>query len=311
MTPEISIVIPVYNEEENLPTLYKRLSPVLEKLKRDYEIILVDDGSADRSPEILKEFARTDPHIHAVILSRNFGQHDAVTAGFEKARGQIIVTLDADLQNPPEEIPKLLSKLDEGFDVVGGIRQQRRDSFIRKIPSLLTNKIASIVLGKKMVDCGCMLRAYRRHVIQEMLQLNDASVFIPALTASLADRFTEIPVGHDSRHLGDSKYNIFRLMMIYFDLITGYSAIPIQMVSLFGVATSGLGFLLGIFLLVRRLVIGPDSSQGVFTLLAIMFLFMGFLFLALGLIGEYISRIYLEVRGRPKFRIKETHSSSK
>jgi undecaprenyl-phosphate 4-deoxy-4-formamido-L-arabinose transferase len=199
----------------------------------------------------------------------------------------------------------LIAKIEEGFDVVGGIREKRRDPLVRRCISFLTNRMASIVVGKEMRDCGCMLRAYRKKVVDEMLQLNHASIFIPTLTASLAGRFIEIPVAHEARHEGKSKYNLFRFMLIYFDLITGYSAIPIHLVSVLGFLTSLAGFMFGIFLLVRRLIIGPDPSRGVFTLMAILFLFVGLLLLVLGLIGEYISRIYLEVRGRPKIRAKE------
>jgi undecaprenyl-phosphate 4-deoxy-4-formamido-L-arabinose transferase len=308
---DISVVIPVYNEAENLDKLYERLSAAMVGLKRSYEIVLVDDGSEDDSIKMLKDLSNRDSHVRAVILARNFGQHGAVSAGFAHAKGKVIVTLDADLQNPPEEIPKLIAKIDEGYDVVGGIRQHRKDSLLRKFPSFLTNKIASLVVGKRMVDCGCMLRAYRSEVIREMLDLNDTSIFIPALTASLAHHFIEVPVSHDERYRGQSKYHLFRLMMIYFDLITGYSSIPIQMISIFGLITSFFGFAFGFFLLIRRLILGPDVSQGVFTLMAILFLFMGLLFLVLGLIGEYISRIYLEIRKRPKFRMKEIYSSKK
>jgi len=306
---KISVIIPVYNEAGNLRFLHERLTKVLPEMKRAYEIILVDDGSLDASPQVLKELASEDRHVKGIILSGNFGQHTAVCAGFEQAEGDIVVTLDADLQNPPEEIPKLVAKIEEGFDVVGGIRKERRDTLARRLISFITNRVASMVVGKEMRDCGCMLRAYRKRVVDEMLQLHYASVFIPTLTASLADQFIEIPVAHEVRHEGRSKYNLFRFMLIYFDLITGYSAIPIQLVSVLGFLTSLAGFLFGIFLLVRRLILGPDTSQGVFTLMAILFLFVGLLLLALGLIGEYISRIYLEVRGRPKFRIREILSS--
>ncbi|RJR49570.1 MAG: glycosyltransferase [Desulfobacteraceae bacterium] len=306
---KISVVVPVFNEAGSLQTLYDRLSKVLCSLRFDFEIVFVDDGSQDKSPAMLKALASQDTHVKAIILARNFGQHSAVCAGFEMAQGDVVVTLDADLQNPPEEIPKLVAKIEEGFDVVGGIRQTRKDPVARRLISFVTNHMASVVVGRTMRDCGCMLRAYRKDVIDEMLQLNHAAVFIPALTASLANRFTEIPVAHDMRFEGKSKYNLFRFLLIYFDLITGYSAIPIQIVSIAGFVTAGAGFLFGLFLLVRRLVIGPDVSQGVFTLMAILFLFMGLLLLVLGLIGEYISRIYLEVRGRRRTRIREIFCS--
>jgi undecaprenyl-phosphate 4-deoxy-4-formamido-L-arabinose transferase len=305
----ISVVVPIYNEAANLNELYARLTKVLSSMQREYDIVLVDDGSSDQSPSMMQELSVKDLHVRSVILSRNFGQHGAVCAGFSEARGEIIVTLDADLQNPPEEIPKLVSKIEEGFDVVGGIRSQRKDPLLRKIISFFTTRLASLVVGKQIRDCGSMLRAYRRHVIVELLELKGSSIFIPAMTASLAQRFTEIPVEHHQRNEGSSKYNIFRFMLIFFDLITGYSAIPVQLVSLAGFFTSGCGFFLGISLLIRRLMYGPDVSQGVFTLMAILFVLMGLLLLALGLLGEYICRIYLEVRGRPNFRIRTVHSA--
>jgi undecaprenyl-phosphate 4-deoxy-4-formamido-L-arabinose transferase len=302
---DVSIVVPVFNEEKNLPLLHQRLTQALEKLGKNYEIILVDDGSSDGSKNVLKEIVSKDSHVQILFLTRNFGQHGAVIAGFKKSTGDIVITLDGDLQNPPEEIPKLISKMEEGFDVVGGIRQHRQDSLFRKISSFITNHIASTVVGKKMFDCGCMLRAYRRQVILELLEYNDVSIFIPALTASIADRFVEIPVRHEPRHEGKSKYHLFRLMTIYFDLITGYSPIPIQLVTLFGIFSSVSGFIFIIFVTIRRFVSGPELTEGLFAMVAILVFFMGQVFLVLGLIGEYISRIYLEIRKRPKFLIKE------
>lgn len=305
---EISVVIPVFNEEKNLTPLHERLSKVLKGLGKSYEIILVDDGSSDNSKFLLKNMVASDENVRAVFLTRNFGQHGAVIAGFKESKGEIVVTLDGDLQNPPEEIPKLVSKINEGYDVVGGIRQHRRDSILRKIPSFITNNIASVVVGKKMVDCGCMLRAYRRQIILELLDYSDVSIFIPALTASIADRFVEIPVDHDVRLAGKSKYHIFRLMKIYFDLITGYSPIPIQLVTLFGIFSSVSGFIFIIFVILRRIISGPEPTEGLFIMVALLIFFMGQVFLVLGLIGEYIGRIYLEIRKRPKFRIKEVIS---
>jgi undecaprenyl-phosphate 4-deoxy-4-formamido-L-arabinose transferase len=305
--PYLSVVVPMYNEAKNVQAFLDRLTHVFRAYPKECEFIFVDDGSSDSTSELLRQLSEKESRLRPVILARNFGQHAAVCAGFEAARGEVMVTLDADLQNPPEEIPKLVQKIEEGFDVVGGIRMGRKDPFLRKIISWTTARMASIVIGKKMIDCGCMLRAYRREVVREMLELNDSTVFIPAMTALLAKRFVEIPVAHDARYEGKSRYNVFRFLLIFFDLITGYSAVPIQLVSLLGFGISGCSFLFGLYLLVRRLMTGPDVSFGVFTLLAILFLFIGLLFLVMGLIGEYISRIYLEVRRRPKYRIKEMY----
>lgn len=309
--PYLSAVVPLFNERDNLPRLHERLSRALAALARPYEIVLVDDGSTDDTATMLQELSAKDPHVRAVLLARNFGQHGAVCAGFSVAHGKVIVTLDADLQNPPEEIGKLVAAIEEGHDVVGGIRQDRQDPLPRKAISWATARIASKVTGKTIRDSGSMLRAYRREVIEEMLELNHGSIFIPAMTAMLARRFTEIPVAHEARAAGRSKYSLFRFMIIFFDLLTGYSAIPIHLVTLLGLATAGGGFFFGIYLLIRRLITGPDASQGVFTLFAILFLFVGLLFVALGLIGEYICRIYLEVRRAPAFRIREIVSQEK
>ncbi len=299
----MSIVIPIFNEEENIPVLHQRLKKTLDALGRGYELVFVDDGSRDKSFSLLEELSRKDKQMRVLQLSRNFGQHAAVYAGFEKAQGDVIVTLDADLQNPPEEIPKLVHKLEEGYEVVGGVRKHREDSLLRKIPSYMLNKIAGRVVGVKVRDYGCMLRAYRRELVQDMLQYQDVSTFIPALANSLAKDVAEIEVEHSPRQRGRSKYHVFQLLKINFDLLTGFSLLPIQMLSLLGLGTALAGGGFGIFLLIRRLFVGPES-EGVFTLFAILFVFVGLLFLALGLIGEYIGRIYLEVRHRPRYSIK-------
>ena len=304
MKPYLSIVIPIFNEEPNIPGLYARLKKTLDAQAKEYEIVFVDDGSRDRSFELLEEIALKDQSLHVIQLSRNFGQHAAVYAGLGKARGDVIVTLDADLQNPPEEIPKLVAKLEEGYDVVGGVRKQREDSWLRTIPSLVVNRMASKVVGVNVKDYGCMLRAYRRELVADMLEYQDVSTFIPALANSLARDVAEVQVEHAPRRKGRSKYHLFRLLTINFDLLTGFSLLPIQMLSVLGLLTSLAGGGFGVFLLIRRIFVGPES-EGVFTLFAILFVFIGLLFLALGLIGEYIGRIYLEVRHRPKYTIKK------
>ena len=302
----LSVVIPVYNEEENLVELHARLSTTLQKTDWDWEVIYVDDGSQDRSWAILEAFHQDDPeHVRLVRFNRNYGQHMAVFAGFERVRGEVIATLDADLQNPPEDVPKLVQKLEEGYDVVGGWRQQRRDSIFRKAPSWLVNRITSRVVGVDMKDYGCMLRAYTRPVVEAMNQCRENSSFIPALANSFAQKVIEIPVGHAERGGGQSKYGFFRLISLHFDLATGFSVIPIQLVSLLGSLVALVGLAFGIFLFIRRLVVGPEV-EGVFTLFAILFVFVGLQILGVGLIGEYVGRIYREVRGRPRFVIRET-----
>jgi len=299
----VSVVIPVYNEEASLESLYIRLARVLGTLDQPAEIIFVDDGSRDRSLEILRRLQETDTRMRVIQLNRNFGQHAAVFAGLDHARGDVVVTLDADLQNPPEEIPRLLAKIDKGHDVVGGWRQTRRDPAIRRLLSWAANRVTSRVVGVCMRDYGCMLRAYRREVVETLRACREVSSFIPALANTFAASAVEIPVTHDRRSNGKSKYGLFRLFRLNFDLMTGFSLAPIQFVTLagFGIALMSLGF--AGFLVLRRILIGPEV-EGVFTLFAILFFFVGIQILALGLIGEYIGRIYMEVRRRPRYIIR-------
>jgi len=301
---DISVVIPVFNEEPNLEALWERLQSVLDDLGRPYEVIFVDDGSRDRSLEILCRLQGKHDAVRVIQLNRNYGQHAAVFAGLDHARGEVIVTLDADLQNPPEEIPRLLDKISEGHDVVGGWRQNRQDHFVRRLLSRAVNRVTSRVVGVKMRDYSCMLRAYRREVVDALRGCSEVSSFIPTLANMFAASPTEIPVAHDRRNHGRSKYSPFRLLRLNFDLMTGFSLLPIQIVSVAGMGISLLGLGFGAFLLLRRLLMGPES-EGVFTLFAILFFFVGIQILALGLIGEYIGRIYMEVRRRPRYVIQQ------
>ena len=304
--PYISVIIPVYNEAENLRELGERLMRTLAGMDRSFEIILVDDGSGDRSWEILTELhAKYPENLRALQFNRNFGQHQAIFAGFQAARGQVMITLDADLQNPPEEIPRLVAKIEEGYDTVGGWRENRRDSLFRKLPSQLVNVVMSRVTGVKLRDYGCMLRAYRREVIDSINQCHESSSFIPALANLFSRRVAEIPVGHAERERGQSKYGLIKLLRLNFDLVTGFSNLPIHAVGFTGVAIAFLGLLFGFLLILRRLFVGPEV-EGVFTLFAILFVFVGLNTLGLALIGEYVGRIYREVRGRPRYVIRQT-----
>jgi len=304
--PDISVIIPVFNEEENLRELGERLMRTLTGMGRPFEIILVDDGSSDRSWDLLSELHDQYPeNLRALQFNRNFGQHQAIFAGFQAARGQVMITLDADLQNPPEEIPRLVAKLEEGYDTVGGWREDRRDSLFRKLPSHLVNVVMSKVTGVRLRDYGCMLRAYRREVIDSINQCHESSSFIPALANLYSRRVAEIPVGHAERERGQSKYGLIKLLRLNFDLMTGFSNFPIHVVGFTGVAIAFLGLLFGAFLLLRRLFVGPEV-EGIFTLFAILFIFVGLNTLGLALIGEYVGRIYREVRGRPRYVIRQT-----
>lgn len=304
---EIAVVIPVFNEVPNLPVLHERLAAVLQRLGRSSRIWYVDDGSTDGSLDLLKDIARRDTAVSVIELARNYGQHAAVLAGFAASAGEIVVTLDADLQNPPEEIPKLIAAMDQGYEVVGSWREARQDPWFRRAASRLVNATTALAVGVDMKDYGCMLRAYRRSVVQQIVDCDERSSFIPALANSLAKRSTEVAVGHAERHGGRSKYDLLKLMRLSFDLMTGFSLLPIQLVSLSGilVALAGVGF--GAFLLVRRFFVGPEV-EGVFTLFAILFVFLGLLIFGVGIVGEYVGRIYLEVRRRPTYRIRKIHS---
>ncbi len=303
-SPALSVVVPLYNESATLRTLQQRLSATLRSLGSSYEVIYVDDGSTDGTTEILREMQLHDSNVKAIVFNRNYGQHAAVMAGFEKSRGTNIVTIDGDLQNPPEEIPNLLKKLEEGHDVVGGWRQAREDSLIRRFFSVIASRMTSLMVGVKMRDYGCMLRAYRRAVVEQVCKSQEAAVFIPALANCFASSVAEISVAHSPRNSGRSRYSVFRLMRLNFDLLTGFSLLPIQLVGFAGIVIAVLGLAFALFLMVRRLVIGPEV-QGLFTLFAILFFFVGLQILALGLIGEYVGRIYMEVRRRPRYVIKE------
>jgi len=274
-------------------------------MQRPFELVLVDDGSGDSSAEIITEVAeQEESNVVGVLLNRNYGQHAAVMAGFAEASGDIIVTLDADLQNPPEEIPRLVDVIEEGFDAVGSVRVPRCDSFFRKISSSIVNKVAQKATGVIMHDYGCMLRAYRRFVVDAMLQCHERSTFIPILANSFARKTKEIEVKHAARSDGDSKYSLWGLINLQFDLLTSMTTFPLRVLSVLGglISAAGVGF--GIFLLIMRLVYGPDwAAEGIFTLFAILFIFVGAQFVGMGLLGEYIGRIYNDVRARPRYFI--------
>ena len=303
-TPYVSVLIPVLNEEESLPELHKRLQETLKSTGKSYELIYINDGSTDKTGYFTGSISRDDKRVKVIEFNRNYGQHMALFAGFEFAKGEIVITIDADLQNPPEEIPKLIEKAEEGFEVVATYRRQRKDSLFRKLPSYIVNKITAKLVGVKLRDYGCMLRAYRRNIVDYMNMCPESSSFIPALANTFAKKITEIEVGHEERKKGISKYSPFRLLRLNFDLMTNFSLLPIQFISMLGVVIAVLGLLFAVFLFVRRLMIGPEG-EGTFTLFGILFFFIGIQIFALGVIGEYIGRIYQEVRRRPRFIIKK------
>ncbi len=302
----LSVVIPVFNEEDNLPILLRRMRAVVAQLTVPVEILLVDDGSRDKSAEMIRAAAVEDKCFVGVILNRNYGQHAAIMAGFSRVRGDLIITLDADLQNPPEEIPNLMREIEKGYEVVGTVRQMRQDSFFRRFASRMINSVVRKATGVQMTDYGCMLRAYRRHIVETMLQCNERSTFIPMLANSFAKYTTEIPVKHEQRAAGDSKYSLLKLINLQFDLLTAMTTGPLRLLTFIGMLIAGGGTLFAFLLLILRVMKGAEwGVDGVFPLFALLFIFVGAQFMGVGLVGEYIGRIYYDVRARPRFIIEQ------
>jgi len=304
MKPELSIVIPVYNEEAGLAKLFARLYPALDELGLSYEIVFVNDGSRDQSATILADQFRERPDVTRVVLfNGNYGQHMAILAGFQATHGEIVVTLDADLQNPPEEIGNLVAKMREGYDYVGSIRRERQDVAWRTHASKAMNRLREKITHIKMTDQGNMLRAYGRNVIDLINQCSEVNTFIPALAYTFARKPTEIVVEHEERAAGESKYSLYSLIRLNFDLVTGFSLMPLQLFSMLGIGLSFVSAALFVVLLVRRFLFGSEV-EGVFTLFAINFFLMGVVLFGIGLVGEYVGRIYQQVRGRPRYVVQ-------
>jgi undecaprenyl-phosphate 4-deoxy-4-formamido-L-arabinose transferase len=313
-TPAVSIVIPVYNEEEVLQALFKRLYPVMDAVTAQtgetYEIIFINDGSRDRSPQMLADQYRLRPDVTRVVLfNGNFGQHMAILAGFEHVRGAMAITLDADLQNPPEEIPRLMAEIRKGHDYVGTIRKQREDSAFRRYASKAMNALREKITRIQMTDQGCMLRAYDRPLVDTLNACRESNTFIPALAYTFAASPVEIEVGHEERFAGESKYSLYSLIRLNFDLMTGFSTVPLQWFSLIGTLLSLGSGALFLLLLVRRFILGAEV-EGVFTLFALQFFLTGIMLFGVGLMGEYIGRIQQDVRNRPRYRIAKVLEQS-
>ncbi len=304
---DLSVVIPVYNEEAGLPALFARLYAALDELGLRYEVIFVNDGSRDRSAAILREqFAKRPDVTRVVLLNGNFGQHLAIIAGFERCRGERVVTLDADLQNPPEEIRKLLARMDEGYDYVGGVRRLRQDPWLRRSLSKLMNRVRERITRIKMTDQGCMLRAYSRDIIQAINQSREVSTFIPALAYTYARAPSEVEVAHEERAAGVSKYPFYRLVRLNFDLITAFSLVPLQLFSLFGIAVALLSVIVYLVVMLERVLSGePLSALRTFWDRDILQFFLtGIVLFGVGLVGEYVGRIYQQVRDRPRYIVQ-------
>ena len=302
--PKLSVVIPVYNEEQVLPSLFERLYPSLDALGITYECVFVNDGSKDRSAALLRQQFQARPaNTRVVLFHANFGQHSAVMAGLSYARGDYVVTLDADLQNPPEEIGKLVEKLDQGYDYVGTIRPQRQDMLWRRLLSRSMNAIRERITPVRITDQGCMMRGYARSVVTALNETREINTFIPALASLYAMKPIEVPILHEERHAGQSKYSLYSLIRLNFDLITGFSVVPLQLFSMIGMAVSTMAALLMAYLMVRRIMVGPEA-EGLFTLFAVMFFFIGLTLFGIGLLGEYVGRIYGQVRERPRYIVE-------
>lgn len=304
---ELSVVIPVYNEEAALPALFARLYPALDKLGIRYEILFVNDGSRDRSVAVLRQQFEVRPDVtRVVLLARNFGQHMAIMAGFEQTRGAIVVTLDADLQNPPEEIAALVNKMNEGYDYVGTIRRQRQDSIFRRWSSRIINVIRERITNIKMTDQGCMLRAYSRGIVQTLNRCREVNTFIPALAYTFAQNPTEIEVAHEERSAGDSKYSMRKLVRLNYDLMTGFSLVPLQFFSVLGIVVSLGTMAVYTGVMIQRWVMSGSLTQGLAVVWdrdILQFFLIGIMLFGLGLLGEYVGRIYEQVRGRPRYLI--------
>lgn len=309
---DLSIVVPVFNEEGSVGELARRLREVLGGLEKSWEVIFVDDGSRDRTAEIVREEAAAEPRIKLVRFRRNFGQTAALAAGFDFAAGEIVVTMDGDLQNDPADIPRLVAKIGEGFDLVNGWRVKRKDAFLsRRLPSILANGLISRITGVHLHDYGCTLKAFRHEVVKNVFLYGELHRFIPAIASGIGVEVTEIPVNHFPRTTGKSKYGIFRTVKVVLDLITvkfllSYSTRPIHIFGLIGLFSGGVGFAIAAWLSVQKIFMGAELANRPILLLAILLMFIGVQFVTMGLLAELQTRIYHESRNRPVYTIRET-----
>ncbi|MBU1568781.1 MAG: glycosyltransferase family 2 protein [Proteobacteria bacterium] len=309
----LSVVIPLLNEEDNIPLLYDELKEVLEALNDEYEILFIDDGSTDRSLELLRNLQNNDNHVVVINFRKNFGQTAAMAAGFDFAQGDVIITMDADLQNDPKDIPRLLEQIKAGNDVVTGWRFDRKDAFInRRLPSIIANKIISKTTGVNLHDYGCTLKAFRKEVIKSVKLYGEMHRFIPAIASGMGIDFTEVKVNHRARRFGASKYGISRTIRVVLDLMTvkfllSYSTRPIQVFGLMGVVSGGIGFLIALIMTFQRQFMGVPLSDRPMLFLAVLLIFVGIQFISLGLIAELQARTYHESQNKPVYHIKKVY----
>ncbi|MGB3345694.1 MAG: glycosyltransferase family 2 protein [Candidatus Humimicrobiia bacterium] len=310
-TLDLSVVIPIYNEAKNVENLYEKLEEVLSKLDKSYEVLLVDDGSTDGTIDKLAEIRKRNPKYKVIQFRRNYGQTAAISAGFDYATGDVIVTIDADLQNDPKDIPRILKKMEEGYDVVSGWRKERKDPFLtRIIPSKVANWLVSILAGIHLHDYGCTLKAYSKDVVKNVQLYGEMHRYIPALASWIGINVTEIPVSHHKRKFGKSKYGLSRTPRVILDLITlkfllSYSTRPIQIFGSIGIITAFLGFLIALFLSYVKLVQKQSIGDRPLLLLAVLLIFLGFQFISMGLLGELAVRTYHEAQNKPIYFIKK------
>ena len=308
---KLSIVIPIFNEEENLPLIYEEVKCVLEGMGVEHEILFVDDGSTDTSLNIIRAIQNNDPSVIGVSFRKNFGQTAAMSAGFDYATGDVIVTMDGDLQNDPHDIPHMIQKIGEGYDLVTGWRHDRKDAFInRKLPSIIANKIISWTTKVSLHDYGCTLKAFRREVIKNIKLYGEMHRFIPAIASGMGISFTEIKVNHRPRRFGTSKYGISRTIRVILDLITvkfllSYATRPIQVFGLLGFVSGSVGFLIALVMTVQRQFFGVPLADRPLLFLAILLIFVGIQFISLGLIAELQARTYHESQQKPVYYVRE------
>lgn len=308
---DFSIVIPLLDEEANVELLYHHIRSVIDTLEKTCEIIFVDDGSKDRTYALLKELQAGDPRVWVIRLRRNFGQTAAFSAGFDLARGEVIITMDGDLQNDAADIPRLLEKIEDGYDVVSGWRVKRQDVFLtRKLPSRIANALISKVTGVSLHDYGCSLKAYRYEVVKNIRIYGEMHRFIPALASWLGIQVTEVPVNHFPRQFGRSKYGLSRTIKVILDLLTvkfllDYATRPIQIFGLLGLFCLAIGTGIGLYLTALRLLLDQALSDRPILLLSVLMIMLGVQFVIMGLLGELVVRTYHEAQGKPIYMVRD------
>lgn len=308
---KLSVVIPIYNEEENIRAFYDELNKVLEGIGTVYEIVFINDGSSDRSQELLDEIQQKDETVVVVVFRRNFGQTAAMSAGFDYASGDVIATMDGDMQNDPHDLPKFLEKMREGYDLVSGWRYDRQDPFLsRRLPSKIANKIISMVTGVHLHDYGCTLKAFRKEITQGIRLYGEMHRFIPAIASGMGSRIVEVKVNHRPRRFGTSKYGISRTIRVILDLLTvkfllSYATRPIQVFGLFGFISGTIGFFIALIMTIQRQFYGVSLGDRPMLLLAILLILIGMQFVSLGLLGEMQARTYFEAQKKPIYFVRK------